>query len=90
MNEVPGALGTEPVARYEANYSSRSGNSVTVVALPLIAAEVLDADSTAVGLLAAAVWLPWLLVGLPGRTGRPAPPGRSSLRPPSPLGTVPS
>ncbi|MFC9633522.1 hypothetical protein ACFTY8_30750 [Streptomyces mirabilis] len=34
------------------------GNSVTVVALPLIAVEVLDADSTAVGLLAAAVWLP--------------------------------
>ncbi|MFF1474497.1 MFS transporter [Streptomyces mirabilis] len=41
------------------------GNSITVVALPLIAVEVLDADSTAVGLLAAAVWLPWLLVGLP-------------------------
>ncbi|MFE2834795.1 MFS transporter [Streptomyces mirabilis] len=39
------------------------GNSVTVVALPLIAVEVLDADSTAVGLLAAAVWLPWLPVG---------------------------
>ncbi|WP_229889021.1 MFS transporter [Streptomyces mirabilis] len=31
------------------------GNSITVVALPLIAVEVLDADSTAVGLLAAAV-----------------------------------
>ncbi|WP_239081976.1 MFS transporter [Streptomyces sp. SID9727] len=41
------------------------GNSITVVALPLIAVEVLDANSTAVGLLAAAVWLPWLLVGLP-------------------------
>lgn len=41
------------------------GNSVTVVALPLIAVEVLDADSTTVSLLAAAVWLPWLLVGLP-------------------------
>ncbi|GAX56546.1 MFS transporter [Streptomyces olivochromogenes] len=41
------------------------GNSITVVALPLIAVEVLDASSTAVGLLAAAVWLPWLLVGLP-------------------------
>jgi MFS family permease len=41
------------------------GNSVTAVALPLLAVEVLDADSTAVGLLAAAVWLPWLLVGLP-------------------------
>ncbi|MFE2521914.1 MFS transporter [Streptomyces mirabilis] len=41
------------------------GNSITVVALPLIAVGVLDASSTAVGLLAAAVWLPWLLVGLP-------------------------
>lgn len=41
------------------------GNGITVVALPLIAVEMLDASSTAVGLLAAAVWLPWLLVGLP-------------------------
>lgn len=41
------------------------GNSVTVVALPLIAVVELDAGSTAVGALAAAVWLPWLLVGLP-------------------------
>lgn len=41
------------------------GNSMTVVALPLIAVQVLDAGSTAVGLLAAAVWLPWLLLGLP-------------------------
>ncbi len=41
------------------------GNSITVVALPLIAVVVLDADSTAVGLLTAAVWLPWPLVGLP-------------------------
>jgi MFS family permease len=41
------------------------GNSITVVALPLIAVVVLDAGSTAVGLIAAAVWLPWLLVGLP-------------------------
>ncbi|MFJ8593414.1 MFS transporter [Streptomyces sp. NPDC093598] len=41
------------------------GNSVTVVALPLIAVVTLDAGSTAVGLLAAALWLPWLLMGLP-------------------------
>ncbi|GGX58972.1 MFS transporter [Streptomyces minutiscleroticus] len=41
------------------------GNSVTVVAVPLISVEVLDTGSTAVGLLTAAVWLPWLLVGLP-------------------------
>ncbi|MEV0695212.1 MFS transporter [Streptomyces sp. NPDC050388] len=41
------------------------GNGITAVALPLIAVVVLDANSTAVGLIAAAVWLPWLLVGLP-------------------------
>lgn len=41
------------------------GNGITAVALPLIAVEVLDAGSTAVGLLAGAVGLPWLLVGLP-------------------------
>lgn len=41
------------------------GNSITVVALPLIAVVALNASSTAVGSLAAAVWLPWLLVGLP-------------------------
>ncbi|MCQ6246173.1 MFS transporter [Streptomyces malaysiensis] len=41
------------------------GNSITVVALPLIAVVVLDANSTDVGLITATVWLPWLLVGLP-------------------------
>ncbi|MFI8891326.1 MFS transporter [Streptomyces paradoxus] len=41
------------------------GNGITVVALPLIAVVGLDAGSTAVGLLSAAVWLPWLLIGLP-------------------------
>lgn len=41
------------------------GNGITTVALPLTAVVVLDADSTAVGLIAAAVWLPWLVVGLP-------------------------
>ncbi|MER5219866.1 MFS transporter [Streptomyces flaveus] len=41
------------------------GNSITVVALPLIAVVALDTGSTAVGLLAGAVWLPWLLLGLP-------------------------
>ncbi|MFJ2821863.1 MFS transporter [Streptomyces toxytricini] len=41
------------------------GNSVTSVTLPLIAVTVLDTGATAVGVLAAAVWLPWLLIGLP-------------------------
>jgi MFS family permease len=44
--------------------ASGLGNSITVVALPLIAVVVLEASSTVVGLLAAAVWLPWLVVGL--------------------------
>ncbi|MGW4902575.1 MFS transporter [Streptomyces albidoflavus] len=44
---------------------SALGSSITVVALPLIAVVELDASSTSVGLLSAAVWLPWLLVGLP-------------------------
>ncbi|WP_329130507.1 MFS transporter [Streptomyces sp. NBC_00670] len=41
------------------------GSSITVVSVPLIAVVTLHADSTAVGLLAGAVWVPWLLVGLP-------------------------
>ncbi|MER0244038.1 MFS transporter [Streptomyces sp. HSW2009] len=41
------------------------GNSMTSVALPLITVVALDAGATAVGLVAAAVWLPWLVVGLP-------------------------
>jgi MFS family permease len=41
------------------------GNSITAVALPLIAVVVLHAGTTAVGLISAAVWLPWLLIGLP-------------------------
>ncbi|TXL87705.1 MFS transporter [Streptomyces sp. IB2014 016-6] len=41
------------------------GNSVTAVAVPLIAVVTLDTSATAVGLLSAAVWLPWLLIGLP-------------------------
>ena len=45
--------------------ASGLGNSITAVALPLIAVVSLRAGSTAVGLLAAAVWSPWLIVGLP-------------------------
>ncbi|WP_405776401.1 MFS transporter [Streptomyces sp. NBC_01538] len=41
------------------------GNSVTSVALPLIAVVVLDTNATAVGLLSAAIWLPWVVLGLP-------------------------
>ncbi|WP_406097310.1 MFS transporter [Kitasatospora purpeofusca] len=44
---------------------SRLGSSVTSVALPLVAVVSLDAGPLAVGLLNGAVWLPWLLLGLP-------------------------
>ncbi|MFJ4188743.1 MFS transporter [Kitasatospora sp. NPDC089509] len=44
---------------------SRLGSSVTTVALPLVAVLTLDAGPLATGLLTGAVWLPWLLFGLP-------------------------
>lgn len=37
----------------------------TTLALPLIAVTMLDASPFTVGLLSAAVWLPWLAIGLP-------------------------
>jgi MFS family permease len=45
--------------------TGKFGASVTSVALPLIAVENLDAGTFEVGLLTAAAWLPWLVVGLP-------------------------
>ncbi|GII59998.1 MFS transporter [Sphaerisporangium krabiense] len=45
--------------------SSAFGSSVTSVAMPLVAVTVLHADALAVGVLTAAAWLPWLLIGLP-------------------------
>jgi MFS family permease len=45
--------------------TSGVGNGITTVALPLVAVLALRADALEVGLLAAAVWLPWLIVGLP-------------------------
>ncbi|MBT2385347.1 MFS transporter [Streptomyces sp. ISL-11] len=45
--------------------ASGLGSSITTVALPLIAVAVLHVGTFAVGLLAAAVWLPWLVIGLP-------------------------
>ncbi|MFB7949398.1 MFS transporter [Kitasatospora phosalacinea] len=44
---------------------SAAGSAVTAVALPLVAVVDLGAGPLEVGLLAAAVWLPWLLLGLP-------------------------
>lgn len=45
--------------------ASRLGTSVSSVATPLVALEVLDASALVVSLLTAALWLPWLVVGLP-------------------------
>jgi MFS family permease len=45
--------------------TSKLGSSVTSVALPLVAVATLGASTFQVALLAAATWLPWLVVGLP-------------------------
>lgn len=45
--------------------ASGLGNGITTVALPLVAVLTLQATALDVGLLAAAVWLPWLIMGLP-------------------------
>ncbi|MEU9737302.1 MFS transporter [Streptomyces sp. NPDC048002] len=45
--------------------TSRFGTSVTSVLLPLTAVVTLDASPALVGLLTAAPWLPWLVLGLP-------------------------
>ncbi|MEV7996312.1 MFS transporter [Streptomyces sp. NPDC086077] len=43
----------------------RFGASVTGVAMPLLAVSTMDATAFQVGLLSAATWLPWLIIGLP-------------------------
>ncbi|MEV7807992.1 MFS transporter [Microbispora sp. NPDC088329] len=45
--------------------TSMLGGSVAGVALPLVAVVTLHASPLTVGLLTAAAWLPWLLIGLP-------------------------
>lgn len=45
--------------------TGKYGASVTSVALPLVAVTLLHASTLQVGLLTAATWLPWLLIGLP-------------------------
>jgi MFS family permease len=45
--------------------TTRFGGSITTVALPLVAITVLQASTFQVAMLAAAVWLPWLLAALP-------------------------
>ncbi len=45
--------------------TSGFGSNMTTVALPLVAVVTLHASTFTVGLLTAAGWLPWLLIGLP-------------------------
>ncbi|MFH8408817.1 MFS transporter [Streptomyces sp. NPDC018019] len=45
--------------------AGKFGASVTGVAMPLIAVSTLHAGTFEVGLLSAAAWLPWLVIGLP-------------------------
>jgi len=44
---------------------SAAGTGIGAVALPVVAVAVLHAGPAAVGFLEAAVWAPWLLLGLP-------------------------
>ncbi|WP_327430529.1 MFS transporter [Streptomyces sp. NBC_01236] len=45
--------------------TNRVGINITTVAMPLVAVVTLNASTFAVSVLAAAPWLPWLLIGLP-------------------------
>ncbi|MGW1346681.1 MFS transporter [Kribbella sp. NPDC002412] len=44
---------------------NRFGSATSAVALPLVAISLLDASTFEVGVLTAAAWAPWLLIGLP-------------------------
>ncbi len=44
---------------------SQLGNAMAMVGVPLVAVTVLHASTFTVGVLAAAAWLPWLVIGLP-------------------------
>ncbi|MDX3855233.1 MFS transporter [Streptomyces sp. AK02-01A] len=45
--------------------TSKFGTSVTGVTMPLVAVSTLHASTFEVGLLSAAAWTPWLIIGLP-------------------------
>jgi MFS family permease len=44
---------------------SQLGNAMAVVGVPLVAVIVLHASTFVIGVLTAAAWLPWLVIGLP-------------------------
>lgn len=45
--------------------TSKVGSNVTTVALPLVAVVTLNANAFVISLITAAIWLPWLIVGMP-------------------------
>ncbi len=75
MNRVPGTGGSRRFGGLLRQRSfrllwtgetiSQLGNAMAVVGVPLVAVVVLHASTFAVGVLAAAAWLPWLVIGLP-------------------------
>jgi MFS family permease len=44
---------------------SEAGNSVTTIVMPLVAIETLHTSTFIVTVLNAAIWLPWLIIGVP-------------------------
>lgn len=63
---LPLPLRNRPFAQFFAGTTtSLLGTAVATVALPLVAIVVLSASPVMVGALSAAVWTPWLLIGLP-------------------------
>ncbi|MEV0396255.1 MFS transporter [Polymorphospora rubra] len=50
---------------FGAEVTGKFGAAFTGVAMPLAAVAVMDASTFQVSLLSAAIWLPWLLLGLP-------------------------
>lgn len=63
---APGALRHRDFRLLWAGESvSQCGSAATRVLLPLIAVNALGAGAFTMGLLNAAAWLPWLLIGLP-------------------------
>lgn len=61
----PRALGERNFLLFWAGQTvSKTGSAVTTVALPLVVIHALSADALTMGVLNAAIWLPWLLIGL--------------------------
>lgn len=68
--EVPDATGSRALRSrpfplfWTSQATSKFGSAMTVVVLPLVAVDTLHAGTFLVGVLQAAAWLPWLVIGL--------------------------